>query len=55
MYDGGGLEVHANVTFEANTTEVDGGAVSLHFEIGSDLPSVLFCNRGCQGSLDSLS
>ena len=54
MYDGGVLEVHDNVTFEANTAEVNGGAVSLHFEIGSHLPGVVFCDRVCQGRLVSL-
>ena len=48
------LEVHDNVTFEANTAEHEGGAVSLPSEIDSHLPGVVFCDRVCQGSLDSL-
>jgi len=48
MHDGGLLEVHDNVTFEANAAGF-GGAVSLPFEIGSHLPDVAlwvtFCKR----------
>ena len=52
MNAGGVLEVHDNVTFEANAAQ-DGGAVSLHFEIGSHLPVVVRCDRIFQGRFDS--
>jgi len=56
MWAFGVLEVHDNVVFEANTAGGfgDGGAVSLPPEIGSHLPGVVFCDRVCQGRLDSL-
>ena len=38
MRNDGLLEVHDNVTFEANTAEVEGGAVSLPISIGFHLP-----------------
>ena len=54
MYDYGMLEVHDNVTFEANAAEFYGGAVSLPPEMVSHLSVVVFCDRVCQGRLDSL-
>ena len=38
--------MHDSVTFEANAASGDfkGGAVSLPFEIGSDVPIVLICD-----------
>jgi len=50
----GVLEVHDNVTFEANAAGLEGGAVSLPSKIDSHLPGVMFCDRVCQGRLDSL-
>jgi len=38
MHMDGVLEVHDNVTFEANTAGHSGGAVSLPFEMYSHLP-----------------
>jgi len=42
MFSGGVLEVHDNVTFEANAAEL-GGAVSLPFEIDFHFPGVVWC------------
>ena len=50
----GVLEVHDNVTFEANTAGYGGGEASLPFESGSHLPVVVFCDRVCTGRLVSL-
>jgi len=41
VWDGGVLKVHDDVTFEANAAEELGGAVSLPFEIVSQVPLVL--------------
>ena len=49
----GVLEVHDNVTFEANAAEDDGGAVRLPFSIGPHLPGLVFCDKVCQGRLVS--
>ena len=49
MSTGGVLEVHDNVTIEANTAGDDGGAVSLPIEIGFLLLVVAFCDRACKG------
>ena len=48
----GVMELHENVTFEANTARYRGGAVSLPFESGSQLPAVVFCDRVCQDVMD---
>jgi len=53
MHSGGALEVHDNVMFEVNTAD-DGGAVSLPFDTGLLLPSVVFCDRFCEGWFDSM-
>jgi len=50
----GELEVHDNVTFEANAAGSEGGAVRLPSKIDSHLPGVVLCNRVCQGRLDYL-
>jgi predicted outer membrane repeat protein len=41
---GGELDVHDNVTFEANTARDDGGAVRFPFVTFSPLPAVVFCD-----------
>jgi len=59
-WESGVLEVHDNVIFEANAggnpDEWLGwaGAVRLPSEIGSHLTGVVFCDKDCQGRLDSL-
>ena len=49
MYTDGVLEVHDNVTFEANTAVQDGGAVSLPIEIGFHPFSFSFSRVGLIG------
>jgi predicted outer membrane repeat protein len=59
MHTGGVLEVHGNVTFEANSAGLHGGVVSLLFFTVLLLPVVEFCDRFvrvgliCWGSLPS--
>ena len=48
------LEVHDNVTFEANAAGSAGGVVSLPFEVGSRVPVEVFHDKVCQGRLDAL-
>jgi len=50
----GVLEVHDNVTFEANAAVDDGGAVSLPFSIGSHLHAAVSCDRVFKDRFDSL-
>jgi len=49
MSTGGVLEVHGNVTIEANTAGDDGGAVSLPFDTVLLLSAVVFCDGVCEG------
>ena len=54
MWQGGVLEVHGNVVFEANTAGDDGGAVSLPIRHYFLLHIVVVCNRFCEVSSDLL-
>jgi len=54
MSTGGVLEVHDNVTIEANTAGDNGGAVSLPIEIVFLLSVVVFRDNACEGRVDSL-
>ena len=55
MWQGGVLEVHGNVVFEANTAAVSGGAVSLPFDISSHAPAVVFHHTFCKSWYDMYS
>jgi len=53
MYTNGELEVHDNVTLEANTADGDGGAVSLPFDIGAHLSALDLWDIFGKGRFDS--
>ena len=48
------MEIHDNVFLQANTAEY-GGAVSLPFEIGSNLPFVVLRDTCVKGEFDSVA
>ena len=52
MLTGAVVEVHGNVTFSDNTAGLEGGAVSLPFDLDSHLSIVVVCDILCEGCFD---